>query len=87
MSYLRVPLYGKQIIHTIQWDNDVIIAIPLTDIRQFEDTIEVMISRKSKKDKHHNGQITRTKRKTMTYKTMTYKTMTYKTMHGKLKIE
>ena len=53
MSYLRVPLYGKQIIHTIQWDNDVIIAIPLTDIRQFEDTIEVMISRKSKKDKHN----------------------------------
>jgi len=49
MSYLRVPLYGKQIIHTIQWDNDVIIAIPLTDIRQFEDTIEVMTSRKSKR--------------------------------------
>jgi hypothetical protein len=82
MSYLRVPLYGKHIIHTIQWDNNVIIAIPLTDIRQFEDTKGVMTSRKSKKDRHHNGQTTRRKRTTMTYKTMSYKTM-----HGKLKIE
>lgn len=47
MSYLSFPLYGKQIIQTIQWDNDVIIAIPFTGIRKFEDSNEVMRSRKS----------------------------------------